>query len=58
VDLYIWLMSITEKYEEAFHVMGIDLSKAFDCVDREILLSIINGKVSENTYRIIKFLIS
>jgi hypothetical protein len=39
-------------------VMGIDLSKAFDCVDREILLSIIKGKVSENTYRIIKFLIS
>jgi hypothetical protein len=27
--------------------MGIDLSKAFDCVDREILLSIIKGKVSE-----------
>jgi hypothetical protein len=32
---------MSERYEERIHIMGIDLSKAFDCLDREKLMRIL-----------------
>mmetsp|Transcript_6990 Transcript_6990/g.11684 ORF Transcript_6990/g.11684 Transcript_6990/m.11684 type:complete len:465 (+) Transcript_6990:361-1755(+) len=53
-----WFMATTEKYKETFHMMGIDLSKAFDCIDRSILLNILEGEISDKAIRIIQYLIS
>ena len=33
-----WLRATSERYAERIHIMGIDLSKAFDCIDRKILM--------------------
>mmetsp|Transcript_13196 Transcript_13196/g.24331 ORF Transcript_13196/g.24331 Transcript_13196/m.24331 type:complete len:628 (+) Transcript_13196:361-2244(+) len=55
---YRWFMATTEKYKETFHMMGIDLSKAFDCIDRSILLNILEGEISDKAIRIIQYLIS
>jgi len=35
-----WMMAITQKYKESFQISCIDLSKAFDCIDRRLLLKI------------------
>ena len=56
---YRWFMAITEKYQETMYMMGIDLSKAFDCIDRLKLLEILEeGSISINALRIIQYLIS
>ena len=56
---YRWFMAITEKYQETLYMMGIDLSKAFDCIDRFKLLQILEeGNISTNALRIIQYLIS
>jgi hypothetical protein len=36
-----FIKATTEKYAERARVMGIDLSKAFDCLDRTKLMNII-----------------
>ena len=51
---------MTQKYERELFIMGIDLSKAFDCVDRKLLMEtlekLLHDKPSE--LRIIKYLLS
>lgn len=55
---YRWMIAHTQKYQEAFYIMGIDLSKAFDCLDRDKLMSVISSIVSEDQRRIINYLLS
>ena len=51
---------MTQKYERELFIMGIDLSKAFDCIDRKLLMEtleqLLQDKPSE--LRIIKYLLS
>ena len=54
-----WLYATSERCEERIHLMGIDLSKAFDCLDREILMRILeNIGITEDDLRIITFLLA
>ena len=55
---YKWLISQVKKYQQEFVIMGIDLSKAFDCIDRTKLLDKLKELLTEDEYRIIKFLLS
>ena len=54
-----WLYAMSERYEERIHIMGIDLSKAFDCLDREKLMRILEDIVlTEDELRMITFLLA
>ena len=55
-----WLRATSERYAQRIHIMGIDLSKAFDCIDRKILLEIMerNEIGDEDDLRLVQFLIS
>ncbi len=60
----IWTMQFikatTEKYAERARVMGIDLSKAFDCLDRTKLMNILQefDLATDDEMRIIQFLLA
>jgi len=55
-----WLRATSERYAERIHIMGIDLSKAFDCIDRKILMETMEQHeiATEDELRLIQFLIS
>src|SRR5690349_14911008 len=55
---YRFFMAIVEKYEREFHIMGIDMSKAFDSINRRILLEELRTILGESEYRIITYLLS
>ena len=46
------------KYKESFTVLGIDLSSAFDTIDREKLLSILQDIVDPDELNLIRFLLA
>jgi hypothetical protein len=56
---YRWIAATAQKFkQQEFHVMGIDLSKAFDCIDRPLLLRTIQSMVPISEYRILTYLLS
>jgi len=55
---YRWLAAITQKYKVEAHVLGIDLSKAFDCINRTKLLEAITPLISNSDLRILTYLMS
>jgi hypothetical protein len=55
-----WLLATAEKYSERIHITSLDLSKAFDNLDRGELLRILEefSLAGEDELRIISFLLS
>ena len=55
-----WLLATAEKYSERIHITSLDLSKAFDNLDRGHLLNILeeHNLAGEDELRIISFLLS
>jgi len=55
-----WIAATVERYEERARILGIDLSKAFDCLNRAKLIDILGqyNLASEDHIRIITFLLS
>ena len=52
------LAGVAEKFNRELQVFGIDMSKAFDTVDRQKLLSFLKSRLPSATYRIIRVLLS
>lgn len=55
---YRWLNAAVQKYQQIYEIMGIDLSKAFDCINRSKLLNVIEPQIDSSLFRIIKYLLS
>ena len=53
-----WLAAKAKKEDVEIKITGIDMSAAFDTIDRQILLDIIERIVEEDELRIIRFLLS
>ena len=54
-----WLYAMSERYEERIHIVGIDLSKASDCLDREKLMKILEDiGIMEDDLRMITFFLA
>jgi hypothetical protein len=46
-----FIRAAVERYQERCWILGLDLSKAFDCLDREELLRIFEVEVGARSYR-------
>ena len=55
---YRFLMAYVQKYRDEFYIMGIDLSKAIDCINRSTLLDLLKSLLPESEYRIVHYLLS
>lgn len=55
-----WLHAMSERYQERIHISGIDLSKAFDCLDRKKLIDILiqYNLCTEDEIRMITYLLA
>ncbi|XP_065180176.1 uncharacterized protein LOC135810612 [Sycon ciliatum] len=53
-----WLAAITQEYHATIEIHGIDISKAFDTISREKLLTVVNGIVKEDEVRLIRVRLS
>lgn len=54
---YKFVMATAVKYHETFYVMGLDLSKAYDTVNRKILLEILKDLIGESELRMVRYLL-
>jgi sorting nexin-29 len=55
---YRWLMAISQRYNIDIKITGIDMSKAFDCINRTELLDTAKGLITTSNFRILKYLLS
>ena len=55
---YSWIKAITIRYQTEIHILGLDMSKAFDTIHREKLFMFFGNIVSESNYRIIRLLLT
>ena len=53
-----WLTARVEKYKEEYTILGIDMSSAFDTINRTKLLAVIKTFLSEDEVKLIRFLLS
>ena len=58
VQTHRWLTAKIQKVEAKVHLSGIDMSSAFETINREHLLNIIKSNFDENVYRMIGFFFS
>ena len=52
-----WIAARAQRYKERFHILGIDLSRAFDTVDRDKLLSVLKPLLDDDEIRLIRLLL-
>ena len=55
---YRWMIAMTQKYKVVFRLIGIDMSKAFDSVNRTMLLEALTQFLQPTEVRIIRYLLS
>ena len=53
-----WLAAKTQKEETTIKISSIDMSAAFDTINRRHLLDIVKSIVDEDKHRLIQFLLS
>ncbi|KAJ8554763.1 hypothetical protein ON010_g9719 [Phytophthora cinnamomi] len=53
-----WLCARVQRYRETIHILGIELSRAFDTIDREKLLDVLETFLQEDEIRLIKLLLA
>ena len=52
-----WIAARAQGYKERFHILRIDLSRAFDTVDRDKLLSVLKPLVDDDEILLIRLLL-
>ncbi|RQM10964.1 hypothetical protein DD237_008436 [Peronospora effusa] len=52
-----WIAARAQRYKERFHIFGIDLSRAFDTVNRDKLLSVLKPLLDDDEIRLIRLLL-
>ncbi|OWZ09125.1 RxLR effector protein [Phytophthora megakarya] len=52
-----WIAARAQRYKERFHILGIDLSRAFDTVNRDKLLSVLKPILDDDEIRLIRLLL-
>ena len=55
---YRWLAAKTQRFQKSFRVLGIDMSRAFDNIRRDKLLTVLEIFVNESELRIIRMLLA
>jgi hypothetical protein len=55
---YQYQAAFAERYTKVVHFLGIDLTKAFDTVDRTLLLDILQPIISSSSYTMLQYLMS
>jgi hypothetical protein len=55
---YKTLHALANRRNKEYYILGIDMTKAFDSIDRSILLNCLQGIIKEDEYRIIKYLLN
>jgi exonuclease III len=55
---YRWLIAAVKKYHIKSHTIGLDMSKAFDCINRGKLLTIMKAIISPTDFQILKYLLT
>ena len=53
-----WLCSMTQRFNTSIHILGIDMSKAFDTVRRDVLMRILESFLQESELRMIRILLT
>lgn len=53
-----WMVSRIQKYKEEYTILGIDLSSAFDTVDRKKLLDVVKTFLDQDHVKLIRLLLS
>jgi hypothetical protein len=56
--IYRWINATVQKYNRIYEIMGIDLSKAFYCINRTKLLETMRPHIDNSLYNIIQYLLS
>jgi len=54
---YRWLAARCQKFKESFHVLGIDMSKAFDTISRQRLLDVLTTFLAADEVSMISYLL-
>ena len=52
-----WMISQVQHFKKVTYVLGIDLSKAFDTIDRTKLMEVLKNIVDEDSLRLIHLLL-
>ena len=55
---YNWLKAIAGKYKRVYHIIGIDMSTAFDSILRDKLLHVLKSILKIDEYRMIRLLLT
>ncbi|KAE8912431.1 hypothetical protein PF003_g3837 [Phytophthora fragariae] len=58
VWMHRWLCARVQRYQERIHVLGIDLSRAFDTIDRHKLLDVLRTFLSDDDIRLVRLLLA
>ena len=55
---YKWMLAKVQEYEIVIYITGIDMSSAFDTMERNKLLEVVRGFMGEDNQRILRILLS
>ena len=55
---YRWLAATTQSFQKSFHVLGIDMSRAFDTIRSDKLLTVLETFVNDSELRLIRMLLA
>ena len=55
---YRWLAAKTQRFQKSFRLLGIDMSRAFDTIRRDKLLTVLETFANDSELRLIRMLLA